>query len=146
MDPASSQWLQIALQGFSTGAIYSLVALGLVLSYKATEVLNFAHGDVLMLSAFLGWWLIAGWGLGFWLAVPVVIVAVAALSWLLEAHVMRRIAGQPQFAGVLLTIGLGFMIRGGVSMTFGPESRSYVTPWTGHATRIGSAIVADLNL
>ena len=58
-DSASlSQFVQLGLQGISTGAIYSLVALGLVLGYKATEVLNFAHGDVLMLSSFAAWYFI----------------------------------------------------------------------------------------
>src|SRR5438132_13524115 len=104
MDPASSQWLQIALQGFSTGAIYSLVALGLVLSYKATEVLNFAHGDLLMFSAFLGWWLMASQGIGFWPATGLVICVVGLLGYALEAGLMRRIAGRPQYSGVMLTI------------------------------------------
>src|ERR1700712_5249240 len=106
MDSFATQWLQLFVQGVSIGAIYSLVALGLVLGYKATEVLNFAHGDVLMLSAFLGWWLIAGLGWSFWLALPLVVLAVAALCHLLEARIMRVIVGQPQFAGVMLTIGI----------------------------------------
>lgn len=142
----TSQLLQLGLQGASTGAIYSLVALGLVLGYKATEVLNFAHGDILMLSAFLGWWLIEGVGLPFWAVLPLVVLVIALFSYLLEARVMRVIVGQPQFAGVMLTIGIGFMIRGGVSMVFGPDSRTYDTPWTGQTTRIGGAVVADLNL
>ncbi|WP_219215397.1 branched-chain amino acid ABC transporter permease [Variovorax boronicumulans] len=142
----TSQLLQLGLQGASTGAIYSLVALGLVLGYKATEVLNFAHGDILMLSAFLGWWLIEGVGLPFWAVLPLVVLVIALFSYLLEARVMRVIVGQPQFAGVMLTIGIGFMIRGGVSMVFGPDSRTYDTPWTGQITRFGGAVVADLNL
>jgi branched-chain amino acid transport system permease protein len=146
MEAMAAQWLQLALQGVSIGAIYSLVALGLVLGYKATEVLNFAHGDVLMLSAFLGWWLIAGMGLSFWIALPLVVVAAAALCYLLEARIMRVIVGQPQFAGVMLTIGIGFMIRGGVSMAFGPESRNYATPWADDTTRLLGAVVGDLNL
>jgi len=146
MEVITAQWLQLALQGVSIGAIYSLVALGLVLGYKATEVLNFAHGDVLMLSAFLGWWLIAGVGLSFWVALPLVVVAAAALCYLLEARIMRVIVGQPQFAGVMLTIGIGFMIRGGVSMVYGPESRNYATPWADHTTRVAGAVIGDLNL
>lgn len=138
--------LQLAVQGVSIGAIYSLVALGLVLGYKATEVLNFAHGDVLMLAAFLGWWLIAGQGLSFWVALPIVILAIAALTYVLEARIMRAIVGQPQFAGVMLTIGIGFMIRGAVSMVFGPESRSYATPWKADTTHLFGAVVGDLNL
>lgn len=141
-----SQLFQLSLQGASTGAIYSLVALGLVLGYKATEVLNFAHGDILMLSSFLGWWLISSAGLPFWVVLPLVVLTIAVFSYLLEARVMRVIVGQPQFAGVMLTIGIGFMIRGGVSMVFGPDSRTYDTPWTGQTTRIGGAVVADLNL
>jgi branched-chain amino acid transport system permease protein len=146
MDGSLTQIAQLLLQGMSIGAIYSLVALGIVLAYKATEVVNFAHGDILMLAAFLGWGAIVGLGLPFWAAVPLVVVAVMALTYLLEARVMRVIVGQPQFAGVMLTIGLGFMIRGGVSLTFGPESRNYPTPWTDKVTEIGPLTVADLNM
>ena len=53
------QVLQLALNGIAIGSIYALVALGIVLTYKATEVLNFAYGDILMMSAFIGWGLIA---------------------------------------------------------------------------------------
>lgn len=141
-----TQVIQLGLQGIATGSIYALVALGLVLGYKATEVLNFAHGDVLMLSAFAAWYFIEGAGLSFWLALPLVAALAAALCWLLESRVMRRIVGQPQFAGVMLTIGIAFMIRGGTSLVFGPESRSYPTPWTGRTTQLAEAAVADLNL
>ena len=141
-----TQLTQLFVQGISTGAIYGLVALGLVLSYKATEVLNFAQGDVVMLSAFLGWGLIVGAGLPFWPSLLLVLAIAAALCFVLEAKIMRRIVGRPQFAGVMLTIGIGFMIRGAVSMFFGPESRSYTTPWSGQTTQIGGGVVAELNL
>lgn len=141
-----TQLTQLIVQGISTGAIYGLVALGLVLSYKATEVLNFAQGDIVMLSAFLGWGFIMGAGLPFWPSLVIVVAITAALSFLLEAKIMRRIVGRPQFAGVMLTIGIGFMIRGAVSMFFGPESRSYTTPWTGQSIQVTGAVVAELNL
>ena len=146
MDAQFVQLIQLAINGISTGAIYSLVALGLVLAYRATEVLNFAHGDLLMLAAFTAWALIEVAGLPFWASVPVTITAVALVSWLLDQRVMRIIVGQPQFAGVMLTIGLAFMIRGAVSMGFGPESRTYATPWTGKTTRVGGLVRGDLKL
>lgn len=146
MNELSTQVAQLALQGVSIGAIYSLVALGLVLSYKATEVLNFAHGDIVMLSAFLGWWLIADVGLSFWIALPCVLAVGALLCHVLEARIMRRIVGQPQFASVMLTIGIGFMLRGAVSMIFGPESRTYPTPWTDQTLRFDGLVVGELNL
>ena len=140
------QLLQLAINGIAIGAIYSLVALGLVLTYKATEVLNFAHGDILMLAAFIGWALIAAAGWPFWAAMPATVLLIALAAYLLESYVMRRIVGQPQFAGVMLTLGLAFMIRGLVSMVFGPESRSYATPFTGKTSSLGGAVIADLNL
>lgn len=141
-----NQFLQLVVQGIAVGAVYSLVALGLVLSYKATEVLNFAHGDMLMFSAFLGWWFIGPNGMNFWPAIALVICIVALLGYTLEAGLMRRIAGRPQYAGVMLTIGIGFMIRGAVSMGFGPESRSYPTPWDGASTRVAGVVLTDLSL
>ena len=66
MDPQIVPIVQLALNGIGIGSIYALVALGIVLTYKATEVLNFAYGDILMLSAFVGWGLIVVAGMPFW--------------------------------------------------------------------------------
>ena len=146
MSQELAQVLQLALNGVAIGAIYALVALGLVLTYKATEVLNFAHGDVLMASSFVGWGLIVGLGWPFWLAALCTVLFAAAFSWFLDARVMRLIVGQPQFAGVMLTIAIAFMVRGLVSMVFGPQSRNFPTPWTDHKTQLGGIVVSDLSL
>ena len=146
MSAEVAQVIQLAINGMAIGAIYALVALGLVLTYKATEVLNFAHGDVLMASSFVGWGLIVGLGWPFWLAAAATVAIAAALSWLIDARVMRLIVGQPQFAGVMLTIAIAFMLRGLVSMAFGPESRTYPTPWSGQKTQLGTLVVSDLSL
>ncbi|MDH7796308.1 MULTISPECIES: branched-chain amino acid ABC transporter permease [unclassified Beijerinckia] len=146
MDAQVVQILQLTLNGISIGSIYALVALGIVLTYKATEVLNFAYGDILMMSAFIGWGLIVVVGIPFWPAALLTILIAAVLGFFLDRYVMRTIVGQPQFAGVMLTIALAFMLRGLVSMGFGPSSRSYPTPWTGHITHIGPIVVTDLNL
>ncbi|GMV46812.1 MAG: branched-chain amino acid ABC transporter permease [Pseudomonadota bacterium] len=137
---------QLAINGIAVGAIYALIALGMVLTYKATEVLSFAHGDLLMFSTFVAWALIVGLGAPFWLAALATIALLALLAGLLEAGVMRRIVGQPQFASVLLTIAIAFMLRGATSMIFGPESRSYPTPWTGQTVQLGPLVVNELSL
>lgn len=137
--------LQLTVNGLAAGAIYALVALGLVLAYKATEVLNFAHGDLLMLAAFVGWALSGPAGLSFAPALALTVAVVAGLAYAIEALLVRRIVGQPQFAGVMLTIALAFMLRGAVSMGFGPESRSLPTPWTGQTTAVAGVVVADLS-
>lgn len=146
MGPELAQVLQLAVNGVAIGSIYALVALGLVMTYKATEVLNFAHGDILMASAFIGWGLIAVAGLPFWLALLLTILIAGIAAYLLDAVILRIIVGQPQFAGVMLTIALAFMIRGLVAMTFGPASRNYPTPWDGQTTHLGPVVVTNLNL
>ncbi len=137
---------QLTVNGMAVGAIYALVALGLVLIYKATEVLNFAHGDLLVVAAFSAWGLIAVMGSPFWLALLITVAGVAVMAYMLDAVVIRRIAGQPQFAGVMLTIALAFMIRGVISMIFGPQSRNYPTPWSNQTTQVAGISVGNLQL
>ncbi len=140
-----AQIVQLIVNGVAIGSIYALVAAGLVMTYKATEVLNFAHGDLLMASAFVCWGLITLAGWPFWLAAPATIALIAALAALIEMLAMRRIVGQPQFAGVMLTIAIGFMLRGAVSLTFGPDARNLPTPWSGQTTRIGGVVLTNLS-
>lgn len=142
----STALLQLMINGIAVGTVYALVAVGLVMTYRATEVLNFAYGDVLMFSAFVGWGVTAGLGLPFWVALLAAVVVAAALSYAVDAGLMRRIAGQPHFAAVMLTIAISFMLRGLVSMGFGPTSRGLDTPFSGHTSRFGGVVVADINL
>ena len=143
---ALAQALQLLLNGVAVGAIYALVAVGLVLTYKSTEVLNFAHGDLLAAAAFVGWALVVVADVPFVVAAPVAVAVMAAISYALEARVVRLIIGQPQFSGVMLTIALSFIVRGSVSMIFGPDPRALPTPWTGRTTTLGPVVVTDLNL
>ncbi len=140
------QFLQLTINGVAIGSIYALVALGLVLTYKATEVLNFAHGDVLMASSFVGWGLIVGLGWPFWLAALGTIVLAAFMSWLIDARVMRLIVGQPQFAGVMLTIAIAFMLRGLVSMASAPTHAHSRLRGAGDTTTVGPLVITDLSM
>ncbi|WP_417599432.1 branched-chain amino acid ABC transporter permease [Pararhodobacter oceanensis] len=146
MNTAWEVFAQVTVNGIAVGAIYALVAMGIVLIHKATEVLNFAHGDLLVLSAFSAWALITHAGLPFWAVVPLVGAGIGVFAYGLDAVIVRRIAGQPQFAGVMLTIAMAFMIRGAVSMGFGPESQSYDTPWTGQTSELGGVAIGNLSL
>ncbi len=113
------------------GCIYGLVALGFVLIYKATELVNFAQGDLLMLGAFVCYMAVDWWGLDYWLGFVIAIVAVSAFGALLDATLLRRVIGQPQFAIVMLTIGLGAMFRTFASVTWGSEIYTLPTPFGG---------------
>ena len=99
--------------------MYALVALGLVLIYKATEAVNFAQGDLLMLGAFLALTLIGIAGLPFWLGFVLAIAAMALIGAMVQRVFLQPLMGQPQFAVIMLTIGLGFLLRSAASMVPG---------------------------
>jgi len=102
---------KIIISGIAQGCIYGLIALGFVLIYKATETVNFAQGELMMLGAFCGLALMSFAGFPFWLAVLSAIAAMALFGIALERVVIRPILGQPAFSIVMLTIGVGYVLR-----------------------------------
>jgi branched-chain amino acid transport system permease protein len=102
-----------------------------VLIYKATELVNFAQGDLLMLGAFVAYMAVVWWGLDYWLAFLISVVTIGIFGALLDATVLRNVIGQPQFAVVMLTIGLGAMFRTFASVTWGSEIYTLPTPFGG---------------
>ena len=124
-------FLQLTLNGLAVGCIYGLVALGFVLIYKATELVNFAQGDLLMLGAFVAYMAVVWWGLDYWISFLIAALAVGAFGALLDMMVLRRVIGQPQFAVVMLTLGLGAVFRTFASVTWGSEIYTLPTPFSG---------------
>ncbi len=135
--------LQLLVSGLANGCIYGLIALGFVLIYKATEAVNFAQGDMMMLGAFitLGLNNEAWLGLPFWLAVPLAIAVMAAIGYLLDALVLRRMFGQSQIAVVILTIALGFIARFIAGAIWGHEPQSLESPIAGMEVRVGGIVL-----
>jgi branched-chain amino acid transport system permease protein len=126
-----SDFLQLTLNGLAVGCIYGLVALGFVLIYKSTELVNFAQGDLLMLGAFVCYMAVVWWGLDYWLAFAIAVVTTAIFGAILDMTILRRVIGQPQFAVVVLTIGLGSIFRTFASITWGSEIYTLPTPFGG---------------
>ncbi len=123
--------MQLVISGLANGSVYGLIALGFVLIYKATEAVNFAQGDFMMLGAFITIWLANPQFLGidFWIAVPLAISIMAVLGYLLDFFVIRKMFGQPQIAVVILTIALGFIIRFVVGAIWKHEPQLLETPF-----------------
>lgn len=110
------QFLQLVISGIAQGCIYGLIALGFVLIYKATETVSFAQGDLMMLGAFGGLAGMTWMGFPYWLAVLAAVAAMALFGVVLERLVIRPILGQPAFSIVMLTIGIGYVARGVITM------------------------------
>jgi branched-chain amino acid transport system permease protein len=111
--------------GLPLVATYGLLALGFVVIYRATGVLNFAHGGMMVLGGFLGFALAKAGvpGLGVF---PLVTVFGVAIGWIFYRVVMRRLSGQPVWVPVLVTVGFGFfVIIGIIQLVWGPRSRAF---------------------
>jgi branched-chain amino acid transport system permease protein len=138
--------LQLVVNGAASGCIYGLIALGFVLIYKATEMVNFAQGDVMMLGGFVAFSLIANFHLPYWVGGILAIVITAAFGYALDAFILRRVIGQPQFAVVMLTLGLGFIFRAAAGITWGYDSVGFNTPFTNKTANIGGLVLGQDNL
>lgn len=140
---ADVQFVQLLISGVSQGCIYGLIALGFVLIYKATETVSFAQGELMMLGAFCGLGLMTVLGFPFWLAVPSTLVAMGLFGIVLERAVVRPILGQPAFSVVMLTIGIGYVLRGLVTMipNIGTETHTLPVPYKDQSLNLGSLVL-----
>jgi len=136
--------LQTILSGISIGCVYGLVALGFVLIFKATEVINFAQGELLMLGAFISYSLIAMLNFPYWAALLATIFVMGFLGMLLERTVLRSLVGEPVYAIVIVTIGMSFFFRSAVSMIpgWGTDTYGFRTPFTEKIVRAGELVIS----
>lgn len=105
------KFVQLTLTGVTNGAILAMVALGFVLIYKSSDIINFAQGELLMIGAYLAYALIEGVGLWWPLAIVLAVVLSAAAGILMEHLVLRPMIGQPIISVIMVTIGLAILLR-----------------------------------
>ena len=98
--------------GLLIGLMYSLIALGFVLVYKATDAINFAQGEFVMIAGFVAAGVLMVWGAPLWLAVVLALASLIAFGFVLERVMLRRLIGRPVIAVVMATIGLASILRG----------------------------------
>ena len=123
--------IHLGIIGISQGCAYGLIALGFVLIYKATEVVNFAHGEFMMLGAFAVLSIAEATGWGFWPSFVLGCLSIAVVGYLIDAQVMRRIIGESQASIFILTVAFGFIFRSLAGMIFGWNMQSLDTPFDG---------------
>ena len=134
---------RLTLIGISQGCAYGLVALGFVLIYKATEVVNFAHGDFMMFGGFAVLTFSESFGLGFWPSLLCACIAMGAAGFLVDALIMRRIIGQSQASVFILTVAFGFILRSAAGMIWGWNPVSIDTPFDNEVTIANLTIGAE---
>ncbi|MBX3679716.1 MAG: branched-chain amino acid ABC transporter permease [Rhodocyclaceae bacterium] len=139
---------QVLTSGIATGCVYGLVALSFVLIYKATGTVSFMQGELLMLGAFAAVFAHDGLGSPLLLAFAGAVAAMFALGALLERSVLRRAIGQAHLTALLLTFGLGMVLRGGVTAVPAAthEMHRLPLPFAGEHIAFGAVVVAGEHL
>ncbi len=142
------RFLQYALAGLSAGSLYALVALGLVLIYRSTRVLNFAHADMATVGTFIAFSVITS-GLPFWMAFTMALVAgaVIAVLFYFGALVPAQRKGANHLGQVILTLGLSLILQGLTVYRWGAEPERFPFPLSDTKVwKVGPIFVSELAL
>ncbi|THF67842.1 branched-chain amino acid ABC transporter permease [Deinococcus sp. Arct2-2] len=134
-------FLQTLLNGLLQSGIYALVASGLALSVGVVGIVNFAHGEFLMIGAFLAWAASASLGLDPLLSLPVVALAVFGVGALTYRVSIRHVLLAPELNQMLLTFGLGILLQNLALMLLGGNTRTVSTPYQASSLQLGELTV-----
>lgn len=113
--------LQLVVSGIALGALYALVALSMTVVYRATTVVNFGHGDLVMAGAFAVYVLVLLVGIPYWMAVPLALVILFAFGVVIQRGLIRPMSHGPHVALVMMTIAVGYVIRGLARLVWGRD-------------------------
>lgn len=139
-------FLDLTLNGASIGLMYSLIALGFVLVYKATDAINFAQGEFVMMAGLIAASILGLNGAWVLAAVVVTVAVMIGFGFGLERVVLRPLLGRPVVAVIMATIGLAAMLRGLTPIVFGGETRALNLPIGDNPIEIGPASVPPIRL
>ncbi len=117
--------LQLTVSGLTNGAVYALVALGFVLIYKSSDVINFAQGELLLVGAYLAFFFVAQLGLFWPIGVLLALIVAGALGVLIERLVLQPLIGEPIISVIMVTIGLSSLLRAVVNGIWTPRPRPF---------------------
>ncbi len=116
------------LLGLINGAFYAMLSLGLAVIFGLLNIINFAHGSLFMMGAFVAWMILQYLGIGYWWALLIAPIVIGAFGLLLERTIIRRLYGLDPIYGLLLTFGLSLVIEGLFRNEFGSSGLPYDIP------------------
>jgi len=135
----------LIVSGLLIGLMYSLIALGFVLIYKATDAINFAQGEFVMLAGLMATTVLAA-ELPVWVAIAAAILGMIAFSFALERAVLRPLLGRPAVAVIMATIGLANILRGLPPITVGAQTKALPLPIGDDPIFVWSAVIPPIQL
>jgi len=138
--------LLLISNGVLIGLMYALIALGFVLVYKATDAINFAQGEFVMLGGFMVALAMASYGAPWWAAAVVGLAGMIAFGFGLERAVLRPLIGRPVVAVIMATIGLAAVLRGVGPLVFGAETHALPLPISDEPLSAGPLLISPIQL
>ena len=139
----SATFAQLTVQGLALGAVYGILALALVLVYRATHVINFAQGELAMATTYVAYQLIQ-WGLSYWEAFFATLAVALVLGAVLELALIRPVLHRSAIAAVIVTVGLFVLIDGIVNWIWGGDFKSMPSPFGTRIYHVGGVSIARL--
>jgi branched-chain amino acid transport system permease protein len=139
----SSVFAQLTVQGVALGSVYGSLALALVLVYRATRVVNFAQGELAMLTTYVAWQLMQ-WGLSYWEAFFATLAIAFVLGTALEVVLIRPVQHRSVIAAVIVTVGLFILIDGVVDWVWGSNFKFIPSPFGTKVYRVGGVSIERL--
>lgn len=138
--------LETFVSGIAVGCKYALVALGFVIIFKATGVINFAQASFVLVGAYLTYNVSQTWGANFYVALLAAMAAGFVLGVVLEELLLRRLIGEAPFTMIMLTIGILYVIDNVVTAVWGPDNLNLGDPWGIRTVEGGGITVAVRDL
>lgn len=140
-------FFDLVIGGLSMGACYALVALAMVIIYKSSEVPNFAQGEMAMISTFVAYTMMAGYGLGFWSAAGITLVFAFFLGAVLEIAFLRP-AKNPSILGlIVITLGAEMILYGLAGWKWGANQNPFPVPFSEYSgVSPGGVMITEINL
>src|SRR3954468_22029991 len=117
--------LQLTINGLIVGALYGVVAMCFVLIYKASQVVNFAQGEFLLIGAWVCWWLLTKYQVPFFVGMLMTLVFMLAFGIALQIFVLRPLIGEPIISVIMVTIGLSTIFQAVTKWTFGTNAQPF---------------------
>jgi len=146
MSETTGFFLLLLSNGVLIGLMYSLIALGFVLVYKATDAINFAQGEFVMISGFVVVAFLLSYRAPLWLSIAAALGAMIAFGFGLERVMLRRLIGRPIIAVVMATIGLAAVLRGVGPLTWGADTKPLTLPISDEPFVVGPLFVPPIQL
>ena len=137
-------FLQLVIQGLAVGSVYALVALGFVLIYKASSVINFAQGELLMVGAYICLALLTTYQVPFWAGFFLTMGFSVILALLIERLVLRPMIGEPAISIIMITIGLSLVLKSIVAAMWGTQIKVFPPIFPETPLRVGEIIVSQV--